>query len=138
VSVDLLWEPIRLGTVEMPNRVFVSAHTTNFAEANRPTARHVAYHRERAEGGVGLIITEAVRVHPTSAGRASSLAAFSDDDVPAFADLVGAVHEGGARVFSQLAHLGRQASGDANRGCLGALAAVLGARIAYAARDDCS
>jgi 2,4-dienoyl-CoA reductase-like NADH-dependent reductase (Old Yellow Enzyme family) len=117
MSLDLLWEPIRLGAVEVPNRIFVSAHTTNFADRNRPTERHVAYHRERAEGGAGLIITEAVRVHPTSAGRASSLAAFSDDDVPAFAALVDAVHDGGARIFAQLAHLGRQASGDANREC---------------------
>ena len=47
--------PIEIGGVALRNRVVVPAHTTNFGHANSPTARHVAYHRERARGGVGLI-----------------------------------------------------------------------------------
>ena len=58
-----VFSPVSLGNVQLPNRVFVSAHTTNFGQDFLPTDRHVAYHRERAQGGAGLIITEPLRVH---------------------------------------------------------------------------
>jgi dimethylglycine catabolism A len=111
-SLDVLFRPFDLGGVPLRNRVFVSAHTTNFAQGNTPTARHARYHRERARGGVGLIITEGVRVHPTSAARAAALGAFTPDCVPAYARIPEAVHAEQAAVFAQLLHLGRQAAGE--------------------------
>lgn len=111
-DTDLLFQPYAVGDVELRNRVFISAHTTNFGEGNAPTARHARYHRERARGGVGLIITEGVRVHPTSAARAAALGAFTPHCVPAYAQIPEAVHAEGARTFAQLLHLGRQAAGD--------------------------
>ncbi|GAA1866605.1 FAD-dependent oxidoreductase [Pseudonocardia ailaonensis] len=107
--------PTELGGVPVRNRIFVPGHTTNFAQDNLPTPRHVAYHRERARGGVGLIITEAVRVHPTSAGRHISLGCFDERSVPAFAAIADAVHAEGAALFAQIMHAGRQANGDATR-----------------------
>ena len=52
-----LFNPIRLGPVRVRNRVVFSAHLTNFAENNRPSAKLTDYYRERARGGAGLIIT---------------------------------------------------------------------------------
>ncbi|RKN12466.1 FAD-dependent oxidoreductase [Streptomyces radicis] len=114
-DISGLFTPFSLSGVELRNRVVVPAHTTNFGHANRPTRRHVDYHAERARGGVGLIVTEAVRVHPTSAGRHISLGCFDDGCVPAYAAVTEAVHAQGARVFAQLMHAGRQANGDATR-----------------------
>lgn len=110
-----LWQPFQLGPVRLRNRVFVSAHTTNFGRGNAPTGRHVAYHRQRAAGGVALIITEGVRVHPVSATRDTALGAFTDAAIPAYAAMVEAVREEGAAMFAQLLHLGRQAAGDFSR-----------------------
>jgi 2,4-dienoyl-CoA reductase-like NADH-dependent reductase (Old Yellow Enzyme family)/thioredoxin reductase len=110
-----LLEPYELGSTLLRNRVVVPGHTTNFGHANRPTARHAAYHEERARGGVGLIITEAIRVHPTSAGRHTSLGSFDDSSIPAYADIASAVHRHGTKIFAQLMHAGRQANGDATR-----------------------
>lgn len=110
-----LLTPVRLGPVRLRNRVFVPGHTTNFGHRNEPTARLAAYHAERARGGVGLIITEAIRVHPTSAGRSISLGSFSDAVIPAYRAVTDAVHEHGARIFAQIMHAGRQANGDATR-----------------------
>ncbi|BCJ62417.1 NAD(P)-binding protein [Micromonospora endophytica] len=110
-----LLTPVLLGPVQLRNRVFVPGHTTNFGHRNEPTARLAAYHAERARGGVGLIITEAIRVHPTSAGRSISLGSFSDQVIPAYRAVTDAVHEHGARIFAQLMHAGRQANGDATR-----------------------
>ena len=113
--MDQLLSPFELGAMTLRNRVVVPGHTTNFGQANRPTARHTAYHAERAAGGVGLIITEAIRVHPTSAGRHISLGSFDDESIPAYASIADAVHHHGAALFAQIMHAGRQANGDATR-----------------------
>ncbi|OKI56368.1 oxidoreductase [Micromonospora sp. CB01531] len=110
-----LLSPVQLGSVQLRNRVFVPGHTTNFGRDNVPTQRLVAYHEERASGGVGLIITEAIRVHPTSAGRSISLGSFDDSSIPVYAATAEAVHAHGAHIFAQIMHAGRQANGDATR-----------------------
>ncbi|MEV0757375.1 FAD-dependent oxidoreductase [Streptosporangium sp. NPDC050280] len=101
-----VFSPLRLGGLTLRNRVFVSAHTTNFGVDFLPTARHVAYHRERARGGAGLIITEPLRVHDTSLGRVGGLSA-SRASLPGLADIVTAVRDEGAAVFTQITHTGR-------------------------------
>jgi len=111
----VLFEPVDIGRVRLRNRVFVSAHTTNLGRDNLPTDRHVAYHRERARGGVGLIVTEALRVHPTAAARDSTVGVFSDACVAPLAAVADAVRGEGARLFGQLLHIGRQAQGDLAR-----------------------
>ncbi|MGD9988906.1 FAD-dependent oxidoreductase [Pseudonocardia sp.] len=114
-QVDVVLAPVEVGGLTLRNRVVVPGHTTNFGHANLPTPRHVAYHRERARGGAGLIVTEAVRVHPTSAGRHISLGSFDDTSIPAFAAIAEAVQGEGAALFAQIMHAGRQANGDATR-----------------------
>jgi 2,4-dienoyl-CoA reductase-like NADH-dependent reductase (Old Yellow Enzyme family)/thioredoxin reductase len=105
--------PIEIGGVKIKNRVFLPGHTTNFALNNLPTERNAAYLAARAAGGTGLIITEAIRVHPTSAGRSSTLGSSDDSCIPSFQKLTEAVHNNGAAIFAQIMHAGRQANGDA-------------------------
>jgi 2,4-dienoyl-CoA reductase-like NADH-dependent reductase (Old Yellow Enzyme family)/thioredoxin reductase len=105
--------PIEIGGVKIKNRVFLPGHTTNFGINNLPTNRNAAYLAARAAGGTGLIITEAIRVHPTSAGRSSTLGSSDDSCIPSYQKLTDAVHENGAAVFAQIMHAGRQANGDA-------------------------
>ncbi|MBV9133332.1 MAG: NADH:flavin oxidoreductase, partial [Chloroflexi bacterium] len=111
MAFEHLWQPLTIGSVEVRNRVFISGHTTNFGANNLPSERHVAYHRERARGGVGLIFTEAIRVHPTTLGRSSTIAGNLPESVAGFRVIVDAVHEEGARIFAQLEHSGRSAAG---------------------------
>ena len=110
-----LLAPAQIGPWSLRNRVFVPGHTTNFGRDNVPTRRSAAYHAERARGGVALIITEAIRVHPTSAGRTISLGSFDDSSIPAFAQMTQAVHDEGALMFAQIMHVGRQANGEPTR-----------------------
>lgn len=107
-----LLAPCALGALTLRNRVFVPGHTTNYAQDNAPTDTHVAYHAARARGGAGLIIVEAVRVHPTSAGRTLTLGGFADRFVPAYARVTDAIHRAGAHTFAQIIHLGREASAE--------------------------
>jgi 2,4-dienoyl-CoA reductase-like NADH-dependent reductase (Old Yellow Enzyme family)/thioredoxin reductase len=135
-----LLAPCTLGELSLRNRVFVPGHTTNFGRQNRPTERTAAYHAERARGGVGLIITEAVRVHPTSAGRSISLGSFDDESIPAYAAVTEAVHAEGAAILAQIMHAGRQANGDATRTAAWSSSALpwnAGSHIPHAmGRDD--
>ncbi|MFM1906013.1 MAG: hypothetical protein RIT32_809 [Actinomycetota bacterium] len=105
--------PTQIGNIKVRNRVFLPGHTTNFGRDNLPTERNANYLAERAKGGVGLIFTEAIRVHPTSAGRTISMGAFDDSCIPAYAKLTERVHEFNTPIFAQIMHAGRQANGDA-------------------------
>lgn len=105
--------PIEIGGVKIRNRTFLPGHTTNFGMNNLPTDRNIDYLASRANGGVGLIISEAIRVHPTSAGRSSTLGASDDRCIPSYQKLTAAVHKNGAAIFAQIMHAGRQANGDA-------------------------
>ncbi|WP_353808787.1 FAD-dependent oxidoreductase [Agromyces sp. SYSU T00194] len=115
-----LADPIRLGPAGLRNRVFVAPHTTNFGQSgdNLVTDRHLDYHRARARGGAGLIITEGIRVHPTSLRRLG-VHAYDDEALPGLTALADTVHAEGAALFAQLLHTGRH-SGDEHHGSFGA------------------
>ena len=121
-SLSVLEAPVALGPATLRNRIFVAAHTTNFGEpgVNLITDRHLDYHRERARGGAGLIITEGIRVHPTSLRRLG-LHAFDDVAMPGLTALADTVHAEGTALFAQLLHTGRH-SGDEHHGAWGASA----------------
>ena len=110
-----VFSPFRIGRVELRNRIFVPAHTTNYGADHLPSERHARYHAERARGGAGLIIFEAIRVHPTSIGRAQGVIGYDPRCVPAFRRVADAVHEHGARLFGQIVHVGRHAEGHFGR-----------------------
>ncbi|WP_078612798.1 hypothetical protein [Streptomyces canus] len=102
--------PLRIGPHTMRNRIFISAHTLNFAEHHRVSDRHLEYHRRRAAGGVGLIVTEGLRIHPTSLKRPETLSLWTNDAVPGLARLAEVVHDEGALLFGQILHSGREAA----------------------------
>jgi 2,4-dienoyl-CoA reductase-like NADH-dependent reductase (Old Yellow Enzyme family) len=109
-----LLAPVRAGRLSLRNRVVMPAHTTNFAVDGRFSDQHLAYHRERAAGGVALIVTEGMRVHPTSLGRTNTVAAFDDGIIDSLARLVEVVHAEGALLAAQVLHVGRQAGGHSS------------------------
>ena len=61
-----VFEPVRLRHKTLRSRITFGAHTANMAEGGLPGARHVAYYRERALGGAGMIVVEPVPVHRTA------------------------------------------------------------------------
>lgn len=115
MTYPLSRQAIRVGRLELRNRLFVPAHTTNFGDRHMPSARHVEYHRARARGGAGLIIFESIRVARESLGRPQGVAGYERGSIPAFARCAEAVHAEGARLFGQVIHLGRQIEGDWER-----------------------
>ena len=104
----LLFSPLALGPARVRNRVVFSAHLTNYAEDNRPSERLIAYYRERARGGAGLIITEEQSVHPSDFAYEKLIHAYDPAVVPHYRRLTAALHAEGATVFCQINHNGAQ------------------------------
>lgn len=107
--------PLAVGNLTFRNRILVPAHTTNFGENHLPSERHLAYHRERARGGVGAIIFESIRVHANSLGRPQAVCGFDPACIEPFRRITEAVKAEGARILGQIIHLGRQVEGDFER-----------------------
>lgn len=103
-----LFEPTRLGTVELRNRIVMVPLMTNFAdEHGYVTQRLIDYYEERAKGGVGLVIVEAACVEfPLGKGFPRQLAISDDRFERGLGKLVDAIHLHGARVAIQLYHAG--------------------------------
>lgn len=103
-----LFEPITLGKVQIRNRIVMTGHGTGMAKDYLPTDQHVAYYRERAMGGVGLIGMAFPQIHPTSQDVPGEPRAWLPEIVPGLKKITLAVHEFGARIVMQLGHGGRQ------------------------------
>lgn len=103
-----LFTPLALGAVTIPNRIVSSGHDTVMVHDGRVTDRLVAYHRARAEGGVGLIIVQVAGVHETARYTSHVLMATDDSCIEGYRRLVDAVTPLGTVLFGQLFHPGRE------------------------------
>jgi mycofactocin system FadH/OYE family oxidoreductase 2 len=110
-----LFSPLRIGKVNVPNRISFSAHLTNLAENNLPSERYMYYLAERAKGGAGLIITEEQSVHPTDRAYEKLIDAYKPEVIPGYRKICRAVHEYETKIFAQLNHNGAQGDGSYSR-----------------------
>lgn len=102
-----LFSPLRIGGMEVRNRLLSTAHLTNYAQDGLPSAQHLAYWAEKAKGGIGLIITEGSLVHPSSRTPETRFIEFwREEVVAALRPVAAAVHEHGGRIVAQLNHMG--------------------------------
>ena len=107
---DTLFSPIQMGTLETPNR-FVRSATNDYMADNdgRITGRQIELYRRLAEGGIGLIITGFLYVHPTGKASPGQTGIYSDDHIPGLRSLTDTVHKAGSIIAAQIVHGGRQA-----------------------------
>lgn len=103
-----LFSPLRLGPVTAKNRVMRVATTSNLAEKNRVGDRMLAFYRTVAEGGAGVIVSEAVRLHPMDAVVPAAIPLFDRGVIPGMRRITEAIHREGALFVVQLNHGGRQ------------------------------
>jgi len=101
-----LLSPIRLGGVEIRNRVCLTGHGTGMPVDGTPNDRLIRYYEERARGEVGLIMLGSQQVHPSSPGITGLLTNYDDRIIPGLARLARRVQAQGARVFGYLSHMG--------------------------------
>lgn len=106
-STDVLFRPFRIGSMELANRIVMAPMTRSFAPAGIPGPAHAAYYRRRAEGGVGLILSEGTVVDRPASRNDPGVPFFHGE--PALAGwkgVVDAVHTAGGRMGPQLWHTG--------------------------------
>ncbi len=101
-----LYDPIRLGAIEAPNRILMSPLTRGRAtEGHVPTAIMGDYYAQRATAG--LIITEATGISREGLGWAYAPGLWTDEQVEGWKPVVERVHQAGGRIVAQLWHMGR-------------------------------
>ncbi len=106
---ERLQEPAQLGGLSLKNRTVMPAMGTGYGSLEgEATDRLLAYMARRARGGVGLIVTEVLAVHPAGRGFPGELGIFHDGFAPGLERLTEVVHEAGAAVAAQLHHAGRE------------------------------
>jgi 2,4-dienoyl-CoA reductase-like NADH-dependent reductase (Old Yellow Enzyme family) len=101
-----LFESLKLGDLELPNRIIMAPLTRSRAGASRVANRLMAeYYAQRASAG--LILSEATVVSPMGIGYADTPGIWSPEQVEGWKLTTRAVHEAGGRIFLQLWHVGR-------------------------------
>jgi len=102
-----LFDPIQLGDLLLPNRVFMAPLTRSRATADGrvPTALARQYYAQRASAG--LILSEATSVTPMGVGYERTPGIWSAGQVAGWRPVTDGVHEKGGRIFLQLWHVGR-------------------------------
>lgn len=101
-----LFSSLQLKNLALKNRVVFLPHVTMFGSENRtPSTRHKFYYAERAQGGVGLVITECLYVLPNS-GFANMVDASNREGMLSWRETIDAVHAHDTKIFAQLTHHG--------------------------------
>lgn len=112
--MSMLFALGRIGSLELPNRTVRSATAERLADDDgRPAPRLKELYQDLARGGVGLIITGHMYVHPSGKAHPEMTGIYSDELVPDLAELADAVHQEGGHVAVQINHGGMQSHPDA-------------------------
>src|SRR5581483_5738236 len=110
-----LFSSFKLGELELPNRMVMSALTRCRAiEGNVPNPLAATYYTQRASAG--LILTEATQVTPMGQGYPNTPGIHSPEQVKGWIKITDAVHHAGGRIFLQLWHVGRVSHSDFHNG----------------------
>jgi 2,4-dienoyl-CoA reductase-like NADH-dependent reductase (Old Yellow Enzyme family) len=110
----ILFEPFQSPKLTLPNRIVMAPMTRNMAPGGVPAQANADYYRRRAEGGVGLILSEGT-VIARPASRNLPHIPFFHDEAPlgGWNGVIEAVHEAGGKMGPQLWHTGGTSSSDA-------------------------
>ncbi|KAJ7146449.1 hypothetical protein C8R44DRAFT_600605 [Mycena epipterygia] len=105
-----LFQPTRLGDIELSHRVVFAPSTRFRADANHAPLPHVAeYYEQRASTSGSLLISEATFIAPRAGGYKHAPGIWSDEQISAWKKVTDRVHAKGSYMYLQLWALGRAA-----------------------------
>jgi len=111
VSLDALFSPFSIGTLETENHIVMPPMATNYASPEGfSTDRLTAYYVERAKGGVGYITVEHTGILQQGKASPNMLLISSDEHASRIGEMIDAVHVAGGKIVVQINHGGRQTS----------------------------
>jgi len=133
MSFDLLFSPIQIKNVTLPNRIVLASHTTKLGSPEGyVTDRMINYYVERAKGGTGLITIELTAVEKRGRHRTRALCLYDDSFIPKLKKLCEEIQKYGSRTCIQLAHGGMECT----KRSTGGLQAVAPSPIKLPVYDD--
>ncbi len=104
---EALFTPFTLNGLELPNRIVMAPMTRSQSPGGVPTDEVAAYYRRRAEGGVGLIITEGTVIDDPAASNDPNVPRFHGEDaLSAWQKVADEVHAAGGLIMPQIWHQG--------------------------------
>ncbi len=106
-NLPKLFSPIRIGAMELKNRIVMAPMATDYAnEDGTMSQRLIDYHEARARGGAALITLEVTTIDELSPYVPKTISLWDDKFIPKFKELTDAVHAHGAKVVPQISHPG--------------------------------
>jgi len=116
-SLDVLWQPIRIGTsLELNHRIIQSAHDQSWGGAEQLLSdKAIRYWADRAKGGAALVITGAQTIHRSALGHiGGGSEGWRPEAREQYRKLAQAVHRYDTKIFVQLGHWGAEDVGTAH------------------------
>lgn len=110
MNTELLFSPFQVGNLSLTNRIVMAPMTRVYSPDGVPGSNVAAYYRRRAEGGVGLIVTEGTAInHPSAVSHANIPNIHEDAALEGWMQVVEEVHSAGGKIIPQLWHVGMAA-----------------------------
>ena len=100
-----LFDPVKAGSLQLPNRIAMAPLTRNRSPQAIPTELTATYYAQRASAG--LLISEATAISQQGQGYADVPGLYGSDQLEGWKRVTDAVHAAGGRIVTQLWHVGR-------------------------------
>jgi 2,4-dienoyl-CoA reductase-like NADH-dependent reductase (Old Yellow Enzyme family) len=114
-TADALFRPFRIRSLELQNRVVMAPMTRSFSPDGIPGENVAAYYRRRAEGHVGLILSEGTAIDRPAARNDPNVPCFHGDAaLTGWQRVIREVHAAGGKMGPQLWHVGSLADPRSN------------------------
>ena len=108
---DPLLESFQLKHLHLKNRIITTSHEPAYNDDGFPKDRYIAYHLERAKGGIAMTMTAgSAVVSKDSPPSFDNIHAYKDEVVPWIKKLTDTIHDHDCKIMIQLTHLGRRTS----------------------------
>lgn len=115
-SAQALFTPFSFKGLTLPNRIVMAPMTRSFSPGGIPGEDVAAYYRRRAEGGVGLIVTEGTYPpHPSAGFDPKVPHLYGDAALKGWRNVVDQVHAAGGHIFRSSGTLDSRSRADHRR-----------------------
>jgi len=107
MNTDSLFKPFRLKSLNIKNRIVMAPMTRSFSPNGIPTDDVALYYSKRAEGQVGLILSEGTVINRTSSSNDANIPHFyGDEALFGWQKVIKDVHHAGGQMGPQIWHMG--------------------------------
>jgi 2,4-dienoyl-CoA reductase-like NADH-dependent reductase (Old Yellow Enzyme family) len=107
MSTNNLFSPFNLKTLNLKNRIVMAPMTRSFSPNGIPTDQVASYYEKRAQGEVGLILSEGTVIDRASSSNDANVPHFHGDQaLQGWKKVIDKVHAAGGQMGPQIWHMG--------------------------------